>query len=445
MTLGTAMNLRERAILEEVQEALRAEVDGAVEAAAPAERVRGLIGECIAEADRRAAALGEDPLRDVEGATRRILDELTGFGPLQQLLDAPDVEEVLLNGPTRVFAIMRGRKELTDVVFEDDAAVLALLRRTLGPLGRRIDETSPLVDARLADGSRLHAVIPPLTSRWTHVTIRKFVLRAHTLDDLVALDTLTPDAAAFLAAAVRGGLNILIAGATGAGKTTCLNALGSCISAPDERVVTIEETAELRLEQTLPDCVALQARPPNVEGVGAVSIRTLVRNALRMRPSRIVVGEVRGAEALDMLTAMSSGHSGSMCTLHAGHPRQALAKLRTYALMAEEALPAGAVTEMIADAVDLVVQLQLDAESGRRVVSSIYEVTGQEGETVVGSELFTREGGDLRWCGIRSRRERRLLDAGWTGPPGDAGAGRWREESRSPGSDVWAGARAGTR
>src|SRR5690606_31666766 len=230
-------------------------------------------------------------------------------------------------------------------------------RRAIGPLGRRLDETSPMVDARLPDGSRLNAVIPPLTARSTHVTIRKFVLRARTLDDLVELGTLPPQAAGFLEAAVRAGLNLLIAGGTGSGKTTCLNALGACVAGLEERVVTIEETAELQLEGVLPDCVALQGRPPNVEGTGAVSIRSLVKNALRMRPTRIVVGEVRGAEALDMLTAMNSGHDGSMCTIHANGPRQALGKLRTYALMAEEALPAVAVTEMVAEAVDLVVHL----------------------------------------------------------------------------------------
>jgi pilus assembly protein CpaF len=208
---------------------------------------------------------------------------------------------------------------------------------------------------------------------------------------------------------------LLIAGGTGSGKTTCLNALGSSISGLDERVVTIEETAELQLEGVLPDCVSLQARLPNVEGAGAVSIRSLVKNALRMRPTRIVVGEVRGAEALDMLTAMNSGHEGSMCTIHANGARQALGKLRTYALMAEEALPAQAVTEMIAEAVDLVVHLRLDAQGGRRLVSSIYEVTGLEGDTVAGSELFALEGAVLRWTGIRPRFEERLRAAGFAG------------------------------
>jgi pilus assembly protein CpaF len=269
-----------------------------------------------------------------------------------------------------------------------------------------------MVDARLPDGSRLNAVIPPLTSRWTHVTIRKFLLRARTLDDLVALGTLPAEVAAFLEAAVQGGLNMLISGGTGSGKTTCLNALGSSIAGADERVVTIEETAELQLESMLPDCVALQGRPANVEGAGGVVIRSLVKNALRMRPTRIIVGEVRGAEALDMLSAMNSGHDGSMCTIHANGPRQALSKLRTYAMMAEEALPARALTEMIAEAIDLVVHLKMEPQSGRRLIDSIYEVTGMEEDAVAGSELFVlSEGGALQWTGIRPRCAERL-DAG---------------------------------
>ena len=409
---------RERAIRTEVQAELRRVLDvDALLAPGPAEfdEARRLVSERIVVAGRRAATLGEPPLPDAEALARRILDDLLGLGPLQQLLDDPTVEEIIVNGPQRVFAIAGGRKRLTDIVFEDDEQLLQLVRRAIGPLGRRLDETSPMVDARLADGSRLNAVIPPLTSGATHVTIRKFLLRARTLDDLVTLETLTPEAAAFLEAAVRAGLNMLIAGGTGSGKTTCLNALGASISGLDERVVTIEETAELQLEPVLPDCVALQARPASVEGAGGVSIRSLVKNALRMRPTRIVVGEVRGPEALDMLTAMNSGHEGSMCTIHANGPREALSKLRTYALMAEEALPAQAITEMIAEAIQLVVHLRMDT-SGRRLVSSIYEVTGLEGDAVAGSELFALEGGRLRWTGIRPRRDARLLSVGYAGP-----------------------------
>ncbi|HWO73765.1 MAG TPA: ATPase, T2SS/T4P/T4SS family, partial [Dehalococcoidia bacterium] len=265
-------------------------------------------------------------------------------------------------------------------------------------------------------------------ARWTHLTIRKFLLRAHTLDDLVGLNTLTEEAAGFLEAAVQAGLNILISGGTGSGKTTCLNALGTSIAGSHERVVTIEETQELQLESMLPDCVALQARLPNVEGAGGIAIRSLVKNALRMRPTRIIVGEVRGAEALDMLSAMNSGHDGSMCTIHANGARQALSKLGLYAMMAEEALPQKAVTEMIAEAIDLVVHLRLDAGSGRRLVESIYEVTGLEEDAIAGSELYTFAEGDLRWTGIRPRSAERLT-AGrfpWERSNGDRPALRTR-------------------
>jgi pilus assembly protein CpaF len=407
---------RERALREEVREELRRVM--AIDALAEpgpgeVERVRRIIAERIDGFNRRALAAGEPPLTDTQGLAQRILDDILGLGPLQPLLDDPAVEEIIVNGPHRVFTIESGCKRLADVFFEDDGELLRLVRRAVGSLGRRLDETSPMVDARLPDGSRLNAVIPPLTSRWTHVTIRKFLLRARTLDDLVALGSLTPEVASFLEAAVQAGLNILISGGTGSGKTTCLNALGASIAGAHERVVTIEETAELQLESMLPDCVSLQARLPNVEGVGAVSIRSLVKNALRMRPTRIIVGEVRGGEALDMLSAMNSGHEGSMCTIHANGPRQALSKLRTYAMMAEEALPARSVTEMIAEAIDLVVHLRLEPNSGRRLVVSLYEVTGLEEDAVAGSELFSlADGGRLSWTGIRPRCAARLQEAG---------------------------------
>ena len=398
----------EQALREEVREELR-RVVGLDALADQHDEVRQVVRRLVDAANHRAASIGEPPLPDPDALANRLVDEILGLGPLQPLLDAPGIEEIIVNGPHRVFVIERGEKRLTDVVFDDDADLLRVVRRAVGRLGRRLDETSPLVDARLPDGSRLNAIIPPLTSRYTHVTVRKFLLRARTLDDLVALGTLPADAATFLEASVQAGLNMLISGGTGSGKTTCLNALGSSIAATEERVVVIEETGELHLEGTLPDCVALQARLPNVEGVGAFPIRSLVKNALRMRPTRIVVGEVRGAEALDMLAAMNSGHEGSMCTIHANGPRQALSKLRMYAMMAEEALPADAVAEMIAEAIDLVVHLRLDPAGARRVVTNIYEVTGLEGDTVAGSDLFALTDGALRWTGIRPRFASRLL------------------------------------
>jgi pilus assembly protein CpaF len=408
--LATARE-RERTLRDEVREDLRRvfDVDALTEPdRGQVEEVRRVVAGRLNAFNRRAASLGEPPLPDSEGVIQRVLDDILGLGPLQPLLDDPSIEEIIVNGPNRVFAIAGGKKQLTDVFFEDDEELLRLVRRAIGPLGRRLDETSPMVDARLPDGSRLNAVIPPLTARWTFVTIRKFLLRAHTLDDLVRLNTLSAEAASFLEAAVQAGLNTLISGGTGSGKTTCLNALGSSIEGAGERVVTIEETQELLLESTLPDCVALQARMPNVEGAGGISIRSLVKNALRMRPTRIIVGEVRGGEALDMLSAMNSGHDGSMCTIHANGPRQALSKLGMYALMAEEELPPKAVTEMIAEAIQLVVHLRLEAGSGRRVVESIYEVTGLEEDAIAGSELFALAAGSLRWTGIRPRCADRL-------------------------------------
>ncbi|MCA9846433.1 MAG: CpaF family protein, partial [Dehalococcoidia bacterium] len=316
--LGIVRDEREQAIRADVQAALRHASDGdgtriGAQESAFAERV---IHEQIAAAERRALTLGQPPFADRADLARRLLADLLGLGPLQPLLDDPAIEEIIVNGPRRVFVIADGRKELTEITLADDAELLRLVRRAIGPLGGRLDETSPMVDARLPDGSRLNAVIPPLATGATHVTIRKFLQRARTLDDLVGLGTLTPEAAAFLQACVRAGLNILISGGTGSGKTTCLKALGAAIPGMRERVITIEETGELQLESVLPDCVALNARLANVEGEGGVSIRALVRNALRMRPTRIIVGEVRGDEALDMLSAMNSGHEGSMCTLH---------------------------------------------------------------------------------------------------------------------------------
>ena len=400
-----AVSRRERALREEVREELRRvlDLDSLAEPSAGADEVRAVARRLIDEANHRAAATGEEPLPDPEGLTRKLVDEIVGLGPLQPLLEDPAVEEIIVNGPHRVFVIEHGRKRLTDVVFEDEAELLRTVRRAVGRLGRRLDETSPLVDARLADGSRLNAVIPPLTTRWTHVTVRKFLLRARTLNDLVELKTMSAEAAAFREAGVQAGLNMLISGGTGSGKTTCLNALGASIAGGDERLVTIEETGELQLDAMLPDCVALQARLPNVEGIGAFPIRSLVKNALRMRPTRIVVGEVRGAEALDMLSAMNSGHGGSMCTIHATGPRQALSKLRMYAMMADESLPSDAVTEMIAQAIDLIVHMRLEPASDRRVVTNIYEVTGLEGDTVSGSDLFKQTADGLRWTGIRPR------------------------------------------
>ncbi len=392
-----------RKVLEEIRCSLPEEAILAPTAEDEA-RILGLIRARVDEHSRTELLSGRTPLADDEreAVTKRVFDHLLRLGPFQEFLDSDSVEEVMCNGPGVAFVVKDGRKVAVDPGLHSDEELKTLVARTVARLGRRLDEASPAVDCRLPDGSRLHAVIPPLAP-FTCLTIRRFQLRAERLSDLVDLGTITSEAARFLERAVRSGANLLVSGGTAAGKTTTLNALGACIP-EEERVVTIEETGELLLHRLLPDCIPLETRFANVEGLGAVSIRSLVRHALRMRPTRIIVGEVRGAEALDMLSAMNSGHEGSMGTIHANGPRQALSKLRTYVMMAEEALPAAVVTEMIADTLDLVVHLKLDRSSGRRVVSSIFEVTGIEQGVVLGNELFRLEAGRLANTGVPSRR-----------------------------------------
>jgi len=371
-----------------------------------AERIRTLIHDRVEAYRRRATARNAPGLDDPDAVERRLFDGLLRLGALQPLMDAPEVEEILVNGATRVFTIRGGSKRLEpDVYFDDEEELLQLVKRLIGPLGKRLDESSPMVDARLPDGSRLNAAIPPATVGGCSVSIRKFVLRAHSLDQLVRLGTLPDDAAQFLAAAVQGGVNVLVSGPTGAGKTTFVNALGAAITSPEERVVTIEEVAELQLRHQLRDCIALQARAGNLEGVGEIRIRELVRNALRMRPTRIVVGEVRGAEALDMLLAMNTGHEGSLTTIHGSTPRDALDRLATLAMMAEERLSGEALTRMVARTIELVVQLRFEPMAGRRRLATIFEVTGTEGDVLTGNDLWSLDAasGRLRWTGIPPR------------------------------------------
>ena len=349
--------------------------------------------------------------------------ELLGFGPIQPLLDDDTVSEVMVNGPLRVWVERKGRLEKTDVQFDDDAHVRRVVDRIVTPLGRRIDESSPMVDARLPDGSRVNAVIPPLALNGPTLTIRKFSKRPLTVQMLVEYGTLTPEVADFLAAAVRGHTNVLVSGGTGSGKTTLLNVLSSFI--PDtERIVTIEDAAELRLSQE--HVVSLEARPPNAEGVGAVPIRQLLINALRMRPDRIVVGECRGGEALDMLQAMNTGHDGSMTTLHANTTRDALSRLETMVLMAGMDLPLRAIREQIASAVHLIIQ-QERLQDGSRHVTEIAETQGMEGDVIVMEPIFRfnqtglegrRVAGRLEALGPRPRMLQRLERMGHTLPLG---------------------------
>lgn len=319
-----------------------------------------------------------------------IANDLFGYGPIQELLDDPEVTEVMVNRWNDVWFEKNGRLEKSSVVFRDDEHVRTVIQKIVGPIGRRVDESSPMVDARLPDGSRVNAVIPPLAIDGACITVRKFGRRL-TAEDLLRLGTLGESDLRFLEACVRGRVNILISGGTGSGKTTLLNVLSGFIPA-GERIVTIEDSAELQLQQ--PHVVRLEARPPNMEGKGEVPIRALVRNALRMRPDRIVVGEVRGGEALDMLQAMNTGHEGSMTTLHANSAKDALSRLETMVLMAGEDLPLRAIREQIAAAVDLIVQVSRLRDGSRRVVSMV-EVGGidADGTVIVEDVAVFRETG----------------------------------------------------
>lgn len=357
----------------------------------------------------------------MEELAQEVYDDLLQLGPLQRYLSDPDVEEVMVNGFETAFVISNGgRKEFIDTGFSSEAELHAFVARTVAATGRRLDQASPAVDARLPDGSRLHAIVPPLAP-FTCVTIRRHRLLAHSLSDLEGLGTLTPLLRSFLKASVRAGLNILISGGTASGKTTTLNALASAIPSK-ERVVTIEETVELALSRHLDDCVALESRFGNVEGVGEVAIRSLVRHALRMRPNRIIVGEVRGAEALDMLAAMNSGHPGSMGTIHADSPRQALSKLRTHAMAAEERLSPEVVTEMIAETIDIVLQLRSESD-GRRSLCSLSEIAGQDGGRLLTNELFASAGpGPARWSQLVPNCLGALVPAGFNSSELEAGS-----------------------
>ena len=316
-----------------------------------------------------------------------ILDEVLGFGPINPLLMDPAVSEVMVNGPNQIYVEKGGRLTKADVEFRDNAHVLHIIEKIVAPLGRRIDESMPMVDARLPDGSRVNAIIPPLALKGPTITIRKFSKDPLQIEDLVRFGSLTMEMAKFLDACVKAKLNIVVSGGTGSGKTTTLNILSSFIP-HDERIVTIEDAAELQLRQD--HVVTLETRPPNIEGKGAITMRDLVRNSLRMRPDRIVVGEVRSGEALDMLQAMNTGHDGSLTTGHANSPRDMLARLETMVLMAGMDLPVRAIREQIASAVDLIVQ-QNRLRDGSRKITHVTEVLGMEGETVVLQDIFIHE------------------------------------------------------
>jgi pilus assembly protein CpaF len=338
-----------------------------------------------------------------------IAADIMGFGPLETLLNDPEISEIMVNGPRQIFIERRGKLTKSDVFFNNDEHVLRVIDRIISPLGRRCDESSPMVDARLPDGSRVNAVIRPISLVGPCLSIRKFKKEGITVEDMIRFGSLTREMAEFLSACVRGRLNVVVSGGTGSGKTTTLNALSSFIP-EDERIITVENAAELQLRQE--HVVTLESRPPNVEGKGEITIRDLVINCLRMRPERIVVGECRGGEALEMLQAMNTGHDGSMTTLHANTPRDAIARVETMVLMAGMDLPVRAIREQIASAVNVIVQ-QSRLKDGSRKIINITEVQGMEGDVVVLQDVFVFEQtglddrgkivGQLRPTGIRPK------------------------------------------
>ena len=317
----------------------------------------------------------------------QIVAEILGFGPLEPLLADESITEIMVNGAQKVFIERQGKLEKTNLTFESDDHLMRIIDRIVSPLGRRIDESSPYVDARLPDGSRVNAIIPPLALNGPTLTIRKFSKTPLTIEDLVRFGSITPEAVEFLKASVTARINGVVSGGTGSGKTTLLNILSGFIP-EDERIITIENAAELQLRQE--HVVTLESRPPNIEGKGEVTIRDLVVNSLRMRPDRIVVGECRSGEALDMLQAMNTGHDGSLTTLHANSPRDTLSRLETMCLMAGMDLPVRAIREQIASAVDLIVQQERLRDGSRKIVN-ITEVQGMEGDIIVMSDIFVFE------------------------------------------------------
>ncbi len=348
---------------------------------------------------------------------QEVIQDTLGYGPLDPLLQDQSVTEIMCNGYDGIWVERAGKIEPTDLAFTDDTQYRQVIEKIVSAVGRRIDESSPMVDARLPDGSRVNAIIPPLAIHGSVLTIRKFAADPYTVKDLINFGTFTLDLAVVLEACVRGKLNILVSGGTGTGKTTNLNVLSSFV--PDgERIVTIEDSAELQLQQ--PHVINLESRPPNAEGVGEVRIRDLVKNSLRMRPDRIIVGEVRGPEALDMLQAMNTGHEGSMTTVHANSARDALSRLETMVLMAGFDLPLRAIREQVNAAIDIIVHLDRRPD-GRRVVTSVTEIQGLEGDIILLQEIFHwrnnggangKAGGELVATGLRPKFLDKLADAG---------------------------------
>ncbi len=345
--------------------------------------------------------------------TSEIIDETLGFGPINPLIKDETISEIMVNGPKQVYVEKKGKLVLSDIKFKDDRHILHVIEKIVSPLGRRIDESSPMVDARLPNGSRVNAIIPPLALNGPTLTIRKFAEDPFKIGDLINFGTLSMQMAELIKGCVEGKLNIIVSGGTGSGKTTTLNVISSFIP-NNERIVTIEDAAELQLWQD--HVVSLETRPPNIEGKGAITIRDLVKNSLRMRPDRIVVGEVRSGEALDMLQAMNTGHDGSLTTGHANTPRDMLSRLETMVLMAGMELPIKAIREQISSAVDLIVQ-QARLRDGSRRITHITEVQGMEGDVIILQDIFRyKQGsggkGEFTFTGIKPKFLDKLEDNG---------------------------------
>ena len=385
------------------------------------EKIHSIVGEVVSR--------GRLPHGiDAERLEEDVFNEAMRLGPLEDLLADDSVSEIMVNGPENVYVERNGRLQLSDCQFADDASVLAVIERIVAPLGRRIDESQPYVDARLSDGSRVNAIIPPLSLSGPTITIRKFSRRAFSADDLARFGTWTEDVESFMRLCVALRKNIVVAGGTGSGKTTLLNVLSGFIPR-SERIVTVEDAAELRLQQ--PHVVRLEARPPNIEGKGAVTIRDLVRNCLRMRPDRIIVGECRGGEALDMLQAMNTGHDGSLTTVHANSPRDVVSRLETMVLMSGMELPSRAIREQIASAVDVIIHESRLSDGSRRV-TAVTEVTGMEGDQIVMQDIFA-----FRQSGVGS--DGRVI--GELRPTGAVPT--WIDQVRSRGMEIDMGVFAG--
>ena len=346
-----------------------------------AEEFRPIIGEVLAELKLTLNRREQFALEKV------LVDELLGLGPLEELLADPAVTDIMVNGPEQTYVERKGRLELAPVQFRDEEHLFQIAQRIVNSVGRRVDQTTPLADARLKDGSRVNVIVPPLSLRGTAISIRKFSAKPITLDMYVGFGSMSAKMATALKIAGASRLNIVISGGTGSGKTTMLNALSKMID-PGERVLTIEDAAELRLQQ--PHWLPLETRPANLEGQGEISIRDLVKNALRMRPDRIILGEIRGQECFDLLAAMNTGHDGSMCTLHANSPREALGRMENMVMMGDIKIPKEAISRQIADSVDLIIQIKRLRDGSRRV-TNVTEVIGMEGPVIVTQELFKFE------------------------------------------------------